>query len=196
MKTRHGLAAAAAAALALPGAAAAQAPSNCLTSGATGDPVQDCYHSTGIGETGPLQRFVAEWTAPRTVAIELPGVPPLTCSLWVAENVVTRSLVVNDVYARCDNPVPPSLTFTVVGRNGLLTPTGTYYYSETSTTCTGQRVCEAEDIVIGGSSGNLYRAVGKVTLTAPGVTISTPPSCVRDRPDTITCWGSDTQLDF
>ena len=194
MKARHGIAAAATAALALPGAAAAQVPANCVTGGATGDPVQDCYHATGVGETGPFQRFVGEWTAPPAVAIELPGVPPVTCKLFVEEHA-SRSSVWNVVYVTCDNPVPPSLTFTVVGRNGLLTPTTAYYYAESSNTCTGESSCQAPGITIGGSSGATYRAVGKVTVTAPGLNIGTPPWCVRERPDTISCWASETQLD-
>jgi hypothetical protein len=181
-----------AAALALPAVAGAQAPPNCVTSGSTGDPIQDCYHQTGIGETGPFQRFVAEWSAPRVVAVEVPGVPPVTCRLTAEEHIFLPS-VWSVIYAFCDNPVPPSLTFAVTARNGGLTPTGTYYYSEQSITCTGERSCYAPEVLLGGSSGATYRALGRFTITAPGITVGTTPWCVRDRPDTITCWAADTQ---
>jgi hypothetical protein len=181
------------AALTLPAAAGAQAPPNCVTGGATGDPVQDCYHATGVGETGPFQRFVGEWSAPKIVAFALAGTAPVTCELRAEEHIFLPT-VWSVVYVTCDHPVPPSVRLDVVARNGALTPTGQYYYDESSASCTGESGCQAPSVQLGGSSGAIYRAVGRVTVTGPGITVGTTPWCVRDRPDAVTCWATDTQV--
>jgi hypothetical protein len=181
---------AAAAGLALPAAATGQAPSGCPVGGATGDPVQDCYKATGIGDAGLAEHFVAEWSAPSRTVVVLPGVPNVVCQL-LADEAANGNTITGNARMSCDHPVPADFTVTIRHENGLLTPTLKYLYSYTDTTCAGEQFCYTPTLVIGGSSGATYRDAARFEIRTSALFVAESPWCVHTHPDTVVCWATD-----